>query len=238
MSRGTIWWDFDGTLIHRPAMFAEAASRLVRNVGPGAECPDAALLRAMDAGMPWHRPDGAHPELTTAKQWWDAVFRRCVEVFLDLGLPQAATPAALDALRRDILTPERYRVFDDVEPALIQLRDAGWRQVIVSNHVPELPELVDALGLTTYFDAIVSSGIIGYEKPHPRMFETALTHTLAGAPIWMIGDNLTADCLGAARFGARGILVRTRAEPAYDRQADGLDTAIRVIRAGGHFTSE
>ena len=231
MSRGTVWWDFDGTLISRPAMFAEAASRVVRRLAPDSECPDDELVRAMDAGMPWHRPDGAHPELTTAQQWWDEVFRRSVEVFRELGLTPATTSTALEAIRQDILTTERYRVYDDVEPALSRLRDAGWRQVIVSNHVPELPDLVEQLGLAPYFSAIVTSGVVGYEKPHPRMFEAALAHSIPGVPIWMIGDNLTADCHGVAPFGVHAILVRTRADPAYERQASGLDEAVRLIES-------
>ena len=173
MSRGTIWWDFDGTLISRPAMFAEAASRVVRSVAPDGECPDAALLRAMDSGMPWHRSDGAHPELATAEQWWECVSRRCVEVFLELGLPQVATSSALEAIRRDIQAPARYHLFDDVEPALRRLREA------------------------------------------------ARTYSIPNAPIWIIGDNLTADCLAVAPFGVSAILVRTRVEPPpYERQAE------------------
>ena len=146
MIRGTIWWDFDGTLITRPAMWAEAASSVVRSVAPNRDCPDASLRQAMDHGMPWHRPDGAHPELATPDQWWQCVFRRYVEVFQELGLPEAKTPDALDAIRRDILTPQRYRVFDDVETVLSRLRGAGWTHVIVSNHVPELPDIIEGLG--------------------------------------------------------------------------------------------
>ena len=45
----------------------------------------------------------------------------------------------------------------------------------------------------------------------------------------MIGDNLTADCLAVAPFGVNAVLVRTRADPAYERQADDLGEALRFI---------
>jgi putative hydrolase of the HAD superfamily len=231
MTRGTIWWDFDGTLISRPSMWAEAASRLVRSVAPERECPDASLLRALDDGMPWHRSDRSHPELTTPDQWWQCVFRRYVEVFGELGLPEATTPKALDAIRQDILMPQRYSVYPDVEAVLTELAAAGWRQVMVSNHVPELPELVEGLGLARHFAAIVTSGIVGYEKPHPRMFEVARTHTIPGRPVWMIGDNLVADCLSVTPLGVRAILVRVPADPPYERQAEDLREALRLISA-------
>jgi FMN phosphatase YigB (HAD superfamily) len=63
------------------------------------------------------------------------------------------------------------------------------------------------------------------------MFEAALAHSIPGVPIWMIGDNLTADCHGVAPFGVHAILVRTRADPAYERQASGLDEAVRLIES-------
>jgi HAD superfamily hydrolase (TIGR01549 family) len=226
---GTIWWDFDGTLISRPAMWAEAASRIVRKVIPGRSCPDASLLRALDEGMPWHRRDRAHPELTTPQDWWRCVFRRYVEIFEELGLAEATRPEALDEIRRDILMAQRYSIYPDVEAVLNRLSDAGWRHVMVSNHVPELPELVERLGLARHFGAIVTSGLVGYEKPHLRMFEVARTHTFAGKPVWMIGDNLVSDCLSVEALGVRAILVRASAEPAYERQAADLWGAVRLI---------
>jgi putative hydrolase of the HAD superfamily len=229
MTRGTIWWDFDGTLTSRPFMWAEAASRIVRTVAPERECPDASLVRALDEGMPWHRPDRAHPELTTAEEWWQCVFRRYVEVFRELGLPEATTTKALDAIRRDILTSHRYSVHAEVDAVLSRLGELGWRQVMVSNHVPELSELVEGLGLARHFAAIVTSGIVGYEKPHPRMFEVARTHTIPDKPVWMIGDNLVVDCLSVASFGVQAILVRVRADPPYERQAEDLWGALRLV---------
>jgi putative hydrolase of the HAD superfamily len=234
MTCGTIWWDFDGTLISRPSMWAEAASRIVRSMIPGRACPDASyasLRRALDEGMPWHRPDRAHPELTTAEEWWQCVFRRYVNVFEELGLAEATTPDALDGIRRDILMAQRYSIYPDVEAVLNRLSHAGWRQVMVSNHVPELPNLVEGLGLARHFAAIVTSGIVGYEKPHPPMFGVARTHTIRGKPVWMIGDNLVSDCLSVAPLGVTAILVRVGAEPPYDRQAE-LWGALRLIERG------
>ena len=233
MTRGTIWWDFDGTLISRPSMWAEAASRILRSVAPELEYSHASLARALDDGMPWQCPDRSHPELTTADQWWQCVFRRYVEVFRELRLPEATTPEALDAIRRDILMPQRYSVYEDVVGVLSTLGDAGWRQVIVSNHIPELPQLVEALGLARHFAAVVTSGTVGYEKPHEQMFEAARAHTIPGKPVWMIGDNLVSDCLAVTRLGVEAILVRVPADPPYERQAEDLWGVLRFISTAG-----
>lgn len=78
----------------------------------------------------------------------------------------------------------------------------------VSNHVPELPALVAALGLAPYFSAVVTSAALGWEKPNPRMYAAALA--AAGDPdeVWMVGDNPVADVAGAEAAGIRAILVR------------------------------
>lgn len=67
---------------------------------------------------------------------------------------------------------------------------------------------MEALGLAGWFDAVVTSARVGFEKPHPRLFEAARAVTPRG-PIWMIGDNPVADFAGACGVGINAILVRT-----------------------------
>jgi putative hydrolase of the HAD superfamily len=232
MSRGVLWWDFDGTLVSRPLMWAEVALRLLDRSAPDHGVSPARMIPLVSAGMPWHRPDHAHPDLSSAGLWWAAVYRRYVAIYSELGHPRAATAEALAALRTDIVTAARYRVFDDVVPALTRARVHGWRSLIVSNHIPELETLVAELDLTGYFEAIVGSGVVGYEKPHPRLFEEALRRTGAGRPIWMIGDNPDADCTPVCAMGNNAVLVRSTTAGAFDRQADDLVRALDLIEGG------
>ena len=104
-------------------------------------------------------------------------------------------------------------LFDDTLPALAELRRAGWRHVILSNHVPELPALVDGLGLAGVVDLTLSSATIGFEKPNPQAFAHA--RRACGDPdeLWMVGDNPVADIDGATRAGIPAILVRRDGAP-------------------------
>jgi putative hydrolase of the HAD superfamily len=85
---------------------------------------------------------------------------------------------------------------------LTALSAEGWRHVIVSNHVPELADVVAGLGIRAFFADVITSGLVGYEKPHPQMFEAAVRSAIPGAPIWMIGDNLECDYHPVPAFGA------------------------------------
>lgn len=205
---GVLWWDFDGTLVSRPAMWSEAGHMVLAERCPQLNVQRETLGRHLQSGFPWHHPDRDHTGLTTAEAWWDAVDHRFADAFVELGWVDAHRARPFDRLREYILAPDRYRVFDDVEPVLSLLLDRGWRHVIVSNHVPELPSLVDGLGLARWFDAIVTSAQVGFEKPHPRLFEAARAISPHGA-IWMIGDNPIADFAGARSVGINAVLVRT-----------------------------
>ena len=134
--------------------------------------------------------------------------RACAGVDGRWHAPEVARRAATHASRH-YLELEHWEVFADTIPVLTALRAEGWRHAIVSNHVPELPELVDALGLTHLFDAVLTSGLTGYEKPHPEAFARGRHALGEPAELWMVGDNPTVDVEGADREGIRAILVRT-----------------------------
>ena len=96
------------------------------------------------------------------------------------------------------------------------------------------------LGLAPYFAASVSSGVVGYEKPHRRLFEAALAETPPGSRIWMIGDNIDCDCRPVAAFGAEAILVRNddAAGPHGGLRAQDLHEALELLETGASVRRE
>ena len=188
------------------------------------------LLEVLNTDMPWHGPNRAHPELTTPELWWARVFATFAEGLSRCGWSRAATQSGFDALRAEILDARAYSLFDDVVPVLTALREGGWRHVIVSNHVPELSAIMAGLGIREFFVDVITSGLVGYEKPHAQMFEAALRSAIPGAPIWMIGDNPECDCYPLGAFGVNAILVRA-AEPSFNRHAADLWQAARLINS-------
>jgi len=166
------------------------------------------LAPFLRAGFPWHAPDLPHLDRCEPDAWWAHLQTVLCAAYEAAGL--SATTAALLARRtRDCyLDPAGWTVYADTRPVLNCLAAQGWRHVILSNHVPELPALVAALGLDTVVDRVISSALAGYEKPHPEIFPNALA--LAGQPdvAWMVGDTVVADVLRAERSGIPGILVR------------------------------
>jgi len=132
--------------------------------------------------------------------------RALVHLGLDAGRAQELAPM----VRSRYVAGESWRLYDDALPTLQTLSGLGWSQAILSNHVPELPAIVEYLGLAPYLLRVMTSAQMGYEKPHPRIFELALEETGQADVLWMVGDSYCADVHGPEVLGLRAILVRSQ----------------------------
>jgi REG-2-like HAD superfamily hydrolase len=123
-----------------------------------------------------------------------------------------------------------WHVFPDVVPAVEGLRDAGIRLAVISNWLWGAPELLHALELTRHFEALVISARVGYQKPHPGIFEHALAVMQAKpASALHVGDNYQADVVGARRVGISPVLIDRRARGADRLREEYADPELPVI---------
>jgi putative hydrolase of the HAD superfamily len=161
----------------------------------------------LQQGFPWQTPDVEHLNLSTPDLWWDHLMPTLRNAYEQVGVATEFIDLALTEVRRTYCDPLRFELFPDVKDALSELRNAGWRVTILSNHVPELPAIVNGLGLGELIDEVFSSALIGYEKPHPHAFKAAIGLSNANE-CFVIGDDPVADVLGAEQSGIRALLVR------------------------------
>jgi putative hydrolase of the HAD superfamily len=224
---GTVLWDFDGTLAHRPGMWAGCLVETLDEHEPGHGIRADDLRPFLRSGFPWHEPQRPHPELVDADAWWAHTGSALERAYASAGIEpgRAASLAAL-VRHRYVDATVAWTVYPDTVPVLRALRDSGWRHVVLSNHVPELGRIVEALGLAGLLDEVVNSAEIGYEKPHPEAFAHALR--VAGGADWMVGDSYDADVVGGEAAGLRAILVR-RPDARASRFAPGLAEAAALL---------
>ena len=93
--------------------------------------------------------------------------RLLLGAYLRAGVAEGPARRAAGGFRDHYLDPAHWSVFPDSAAALDRLSAAGYQHMIVSNHVPELRQLVSALGLADHFDEVLTSASVGFEKPHP-----------------------------------------------------------------------
>lgn len=117
-----------------------------------------------------------------------------------------------------------YAVFPDVLPVTARLRAAGIKTAVISNADDDVTALCAELAFADAMDAIITSAVVGWEKPDPRTFRAALDATAtAAADALHIGDQPRSDVVGALGVGMRAALIDR-----YDRHPDGDDAVPRL----------
>jgi len=104
---------------------------------------------------------------------------------------------------------------------------------LVSNfdHPPHIHSVVNDLGLKEFFDPMVISGEVGFQKPDPRIFQHALERTgLLPADVLYVGDSVEHDVEGALAAGIRPVLIR---RDKHDPGAVANDFRVRRIDSEG-----
>ncbi len=201
-------WDFDGTLAYREGgMWSAVLLEVLRQQAPEFTVRAERIQPHLQAGFPWQSPHQPHPEIQTAEEWWDRLVPIFVQAFRSLGFNISRARSFACQVRHVYTDPQRWRLFDNVLPTLEELTTQGWTHVVLSNHVPELPGIIEHLGLLPHFARVSNSAETGYEKPHPQSFQMVLDAFPDTTVVWVIGDSLTADISGAGALGIPAILV-------------------------------
>ena len=78
---------------------------------------------------------------------------------------------------------------------------------VISNADGKIAAVLERCGIAGCFRSITDSGLVGYEKPHPVIFDVALRDMkVAAEESLYVGDVYSVDYLGATRAGMQAIL--------------------------------
>lgn len=129
------------------------------------------------------------------------------EALKSLGVTQSG-----DTLREKFISHRKNSPFlyEETLEVLDKLK-AHYQLVVVTNGAPslQLEKLRITPELVPYFDHIVISGNIGEGKPGQAIFEHALRVSGKSAEdVWMVGDNLKTDILGANGAGIHSVWIQ------------------------------
>ncbi|MES2590078.1 MAG: YjjG family noncanonical pyrimidine nucleotidase [Bacteroidota bacterium] len=123
------------------------------------------------------------------------------------------------------LSPKQTQLFPKAIETLTHLFELGFKMHIITNGFVEVQYIkLKESKLEPFFDIIVCSEHIGFNKPDKRIFEHALE--LAGAKAtesMMIGDDLKVDILGANQVGMEAVL--------FDPEKRHKSQAFRIINS-------
>ncbi len=123
------------------------------------------------------------------------------------------------------------RVFPELRGAVARARAAGCRVGVLSNFSYMLPMILGDLGIGELFDFIIHSAGVGFEKPHPRIFHTALQEArVAPHQAALIGDTYEEDVAGATTAGMVAVFLDRAGESTarHGLKADNLLDAVEL----------
>jgi putative hydrolase of the HAD superfamily len=137
------------------------------------------------------------------------------DVLADKGYGDVAESIVREALDRLFaITQTNWVLEEDTLPTLKKLEEDGYRLGLISNagDDQDVQQLMQRFGISQYFDYILTSAACSYRKPHPRIFEMALSNWyFLPSEAVMVGDNLDADIRGAKSAGLYAVWISRRA---------------------------
>jgi HAD superfamily hydrolase (TIGR01549 family) len=144
-----------------------------------------------------------HTELEHDEELWIAFTEQIVR---GMGGTAAAARECAAEMVSAWERHENFTLYDDVLPALEELRRHGLRLGLVSNGQRDLERFVEHHAIEV--DVSVGSAAFGRMKPHPSIFLAALT-ALGVEPgdAAMVGDSYEDDIEGARGLGMTAFLL-------------------------------
>jgi putative hydrolase of the HAD superfamily len=200
-----VFFDAGDTLLCPQPSFPELAARVLRERGHRVD--GQAVLRAAREVSAEHFRRAEGRNLTAAgtevnRAFWTGLYEDLLE---RLGLQDPGAPRVLVDTFSD---PSHYDLFPDALPALDALQERGLRLGVISNFEPWLQGLLERLGVLHRFEVLAISGLVGMEKPDPRIFSWAASRAGARPEACAhVGDQPYFDADPATAAGMRAVLL-------------------------------
>lgn len=216
--QGVRWIAFDavGTLIYPDPPVAEAYFQAARRHGSRLSIQEIArdfkqAFRESERNDLASSDAAANARLSTSDQRererWRQIVARVVHDVADTG-------ACFEELFLHFSRVTAWRCFEDVAPALVALRAAGYRLAIASNFDHRLHALCDLIDGLQPVERRVISAEAGYRKPSVHFYKALLDATeCAAQELLMVGDDFENDVLGAREAGLAALLIDRKSDP-------------------------
>jgi len=222
-----LFWDFDGTLVHSEHLWSGSMYKALLTVVPDTAMTFEDVRFCNLEGYPWQTPERDQRHMV-GEAWWDRMYQHFYKSYRRFGVPDRQAAQAASLVRGIIKEHDNYQLYPDAIPTVSAFRERGYRNVLLSNNYPDMEELFSHLGLSALLDGVVLSGIEGYDKPRPELFQIAKERFPADRYV-MIGDNEYADIQGGSSAGMTTVYVHKGFSPLADHCVDRLSDLLGIL---------
>lgn len=227
-------WDFDGTLVHSNHLWSNSLWKAITTAAPELRITLKDIQKYTRSGFSWHRPALAYTN-RTGEKWWQDMLARFRDIYLQLGADTETANKAAAQICPIIKSSDNYSLYPDAVDSLQHIQDIGHINVLLSNNYPDLPDVIEQLGLSQYFDTLFISAQIGYEKPRAELFSMVKKKYPNAESFFMIGDSINADIIGGKNSGMKTVLVHRGFHPDADYCYEQLISLCQIPGTGRTF---
>ncbi|MFO8101941.1 MAG: HAD family hydrolase [Dehalococcoidia bacterium] len=198
-----VFFDLVNTLIHHDPLPEERQHQALKQFN--IELSKENLRRGFWAANDFFSRESARaPVEARSEEKRLEVFIQFEQIWLSEAGFEASRELAVELLKLVRSDNPGVAPFEDAVPALTELRKRGLAVGLVSNLDTTLERFCPDFDLAAYLDFAVISHEVGFEKPHPQIFELALSRAGATASeALMVGDQFHSDIMGALGIGIK-----------------------------------
>ena len=202
-----VFFDLYNTLVQYEPPREELQARALQDFG--IEVTAEALRRPLTVADEYIYGEIARGSLSQrSKEEQTAIWVKYEGVLLREAGIEADEPLILGLLGKMRQFDMKLVLYDDVLPALADLKGRGLRLGLISNIDRDMTSLLEEVGLSSRLPVVVTSQDTGYNKPHPEIFREALKQAgVQASEAIYIGDQYQIDVVGANQVGMKGILL-------------------------------
>jgi putative hydrolase of the HAD superfamily len=202
-----VFFDLYQTLVHYEPPREEIEAKVLQNLG--IDISPATLVRPLIVADEFIYTEIARRSLSArSKEEKTALYLQYQEILLreaGIACSQKVIYSLLGAMQQAKMD---LVLFDDVAPALDELKNKGLILGLISNVEQDMSQTLTRLNLPAWLTVLVTSQEAGAGKPRPEIFRYALERAgVKPAEAIYIGDQYQVDVIGAKGAGMKAILI-------------------------------
>lgn len=199
-----VFFDVGDTLLDTSSMLDAALFTALVPIDPTRTIDEVrSAVRDSAVDLPEERPPFLDARENAA--WWVDRYRR---VGIALGLVGHPLSHFVEEVSVGHFAGDPLRVVPEAPAALARLAARDIPLGVISNWDDTLEPILERKGLLRYFRVVVASTVLGSAKPARAIFDHALASLgVPASGAWHVGDDPTADALGALQAGLSAVLL-------------------------------
>ncbi|NEP15646.1 MAG: HAD family hydrolase [Leptolyngbya sp. SIO4C1] len=189
------------------SVYADQAAQF--SVSADSDQLDRAFYKSFKAASPMAFPKATPTEVPHLEYlWWKKI---AAQTFERAGVMAqfADFERFFSQVYHQFSTAAPWVLYPDTLTSLTRWQRLGIELGVISNFDSRLYSVLEALGLSSYFQSVTISAEVGAAKPDRAMFATALQkHSASAGQAWHVGDSYREDFQAAQTAGLFGIWLR------------------------------